>query len=89
MSADDAPVGDGKPPPAGRFTKSKSGNPRGRPKGTRNLKTDLEAELQETIQIRVGDRNARVTKQRTLVKRLMARTLNGDRRAANSLLAMI
>ena len=89
MSADDEPVGYGKPPLAGRFTRGKSGNPRGRPKGTRNLKTDLEAELQETIQIRVGDRPARVTKQRAMVKSLMAGSLNGDRRAANSLLAMI
>ena len=89
MTADDEPVGYGKPPPAGRFAKGKSGNPKGRPKGTCNLKTDLEAELQETIQIRVGDRPARVTKQRAMVKSLMAGTLNGDRRAANSLLAMI
>ena len=54
MSAEDDAGGYGKPPATGRFAKGTSGN----------LRTDLEAELKEMIQIREGDRSARVTKQR-------------------------
>lgn len=79
----------GKPPASGRFAKGKSGNPRGRPKGSRNLRSDLESELKELIQVREGSRSARVTKQRALVKRLMAGAIGGERQAANSLLTMI
>ena len=41
----DYEVGYGKPPEHTRFQPGRSGNPRGRPKGTKNLKTDLVEEL--------------------------------------------
>ena len=34
-------VGYGKPPLHSRFTRGQSGNPKGRPKGVRNFKTDV------------------------------------------------
>jgi hypothetical protein len=40
----DYQVGYGKPPKHTQFKPGKSGNPQGRPKGTKNLKTDLIAE---------------------------------------------
>ena len=81
-------VGYGKPPKATQFKKGKSGNPRGRPKGSLNLATDLTAELGETITVREDGRPRKVSKQRALIKSLMAKALQGDVRAMASLLAL-
>jgi hypothetical protein len=81
-------VGYGKPPKTTRFKKGKSGNPRGRPKGSLNLATDLTAELGEHITVREDGRPRKVSKQRALIKSLMAKALQGDVRAMASLLAL-
>ena len=81
-------VGYGKPPKTTRFKKGKSGNPRGRPKGSLNLATDLTAELGEHITVREDGRPRKVSKQRALIKSLMAKALQGDIRAMASLLAL-
>lgn len=82
-------VGYRKPPSHTRFKPGQSGNPRGRSKGTKNLKTDLLEELGETILVREGDQSRRISKQRAMVKTLVSRTLKGDARAAGHLLGMI
>ena len=79
-------VGYGKPPEATRFKPGKSGNPKGRPKGSLNLATDLSAELGEQITVREGGRQHRISKQRALVKSLMAKALQGDVRAFGQLI---
>ncbi len=79
-------VGFKKPPVHSRFRKGCSGNPKGRPKGTKNLRTDLTEVLQERITVTEGDRKVRMSKQRAVVKTLVAKTLKGDSRAATTLL---
>ena len=81
-------VGYGRPPKATQFKRGKSGNPKGRPKGSRNLATDLAAELGEPITVREDGRQRRVSKQRALIKSLMAKSLQGDVRAAAALLSL-
>ena len=81
-------VGYGKPPKARQFKRGKSGNPKGRPKGSLNLATDLTAELGEHITVREDGRPRKVSKQRALIKSLMAKALQGDVRAMASLLAL-
>ncbi len=88
-SGGDYEVGYGKPPEHTRFQPGRSGNPRGRPKGTKNLKTDLIEELGEKILIREGDQSRRISKQRAVVKAVVTRTLKGDARAAGLLLSMM
>ena len=82
-------VGFGKPPVHSRFRKGCSGNSKGRPKGTKNLRTDLTEVLQERITVTEGDRKVRMSKQRAIVKTLIAKTLKGDSRSATTLLTTI
>ena len=85
----DSEVGYGRPPQHTRFKPGQSGNRHGRSKGTRNLKTDLAEELGERIAINEGGRRRAVSKQRGMLKQLMAKALKGDVRAANTVLGLV
>ena len=85
----DYEVGYKKPPPQTRFRKGRSGNPKGRPRATKNLKTDLMEELAERISLREGTIRKRVSKQRAMVKTLTAKAIKGDTRATSAILGMI
>jgi hypothetical protein len=78
----DYEVGYGRPPQHTRFKPNRSGNPKGRPRGSQNLKTDLKEELAEHITLREGNREIRISKQRAMVKSLVAKAIKGDQRAA-------
>ncbi|MBN9597196.1 MAG: hypothetical protein IJ127_06930 [Afipia sp.] len=86
---EDDSVGYRKPPAKTRFQPGQSGNPNGRPKGSVNLKTDLRSELSERIRIREGERSLKVSKQRAMLKALVAKALKGDARAANVVLTLV
>src|SRR5580704_2715202 len=79
-------VGYKKPPEHSRFQRGQSGNKKGRPKGTKNLKTETIEELSETVRVRIGDRQVRVSKHRALMKILTLKAMKGDMRALNTLL---
>ena len=81
MAKNDYEVGYGRPPKDTQFKRGQSGNPAGRPKGTRNFKTDLVEELQEPVRITEGGKTEEVSKQRALVKRTFEKGMNGDMRA--------
>jgi Family of unknown function (DUF5681) len=74
-------IGYRRPPKNRQFQPGESGNPSGRPRGTRNFKTDLREELSEIIAFREGDREVSISKQRALIKRLITSAINGDARA--------
>jgi len=89
MARDDDSVGYGRPPKATRFAKGTSGNPSGRPRGSRDLRADLQDELAELISVNdEAGGPQRITKQRALVKAIVQKALSGDVRAVNALFAL-
>jgi uncharacterized protein DUF5681/DNA methylase len=64
-------IGFAKPPSAPRFPKGQSGNPAGRPRGSKNLSTILEQELEERVVIRENGKQRTVTKRRASMKQFV------------------
>ena len=81
-------VGYKHPPRAHQFRPGQSGNPSGRPKGARNFRSELREELSEVVTVRDGEREIQVSKQRALIKSLVAAAIEGNQRAAASVLAI-
>ena len=79
-------VGYRRPPKQHRFKKGQSGNPSGRPNGVRSFKSDLSDELAELVSIKDGNKTIEVTRQRAVIKALVSAALDGDLRAANTVL---
>jgi hypothetical protein len=86
---EDDKVGYRKPPTRTRFQPGVSGNPAGRRKGSVNLKTDLRSELSERIHVREGERSLKISKQRAMLKAMVAKALKGDARAATVVLMLV
>jgi len=84
--SDDYDVGYGKPPVHTQFRPGQSGNSQGRPKGSKNLKTDLLEELSERMKVTEGGRERHLSKQRALIKAQVARGIKGNDRAAAKIL---
>lgn len=78
-----------RPPRNSRFKPGRSGNPKGRPKGTRNLKTDLDNLLRKRVQIREDGEQRYVSRQELMLLRLFERAAKGDARAATQILGMV
>lgn len=81
-------VGYGQPPLEHRFKKGRSGNPKGRPKGSKNIKTMLENLLTARQTIRENGRKTSVQHIEIVLKQLLAKALKGDLKATHSLLEL-
>lgn len=85
----DYTVGYKNPPKSSQFHKGQSGNPHGRPKGTKNLKTDLQEELRESIRVTEGGRTVVISKQRAMIKRTIELSLKGNIQATHLVTKLI
>jgi hypothetical protein len=82
-------VGRCRPPRHTRFKKGQTGNPRGRKKGRRNLRTVVQSELNQRIRLREGDKVRAATKQEALVMTLFDGALKRDPKATVALLKLL
>jgi hypothetical protein len=82
-------VGYGKPPKQSRFTKGRSGNPRGRPKGSRNLATMIIEELTRTVSVVENGKRTKVPKIRVAVRQALNRAMAGDFKALHQIINML
>ncbi len=85
---DDYEVGYKKPPRHNQFKKGQSGNPNGRPKGSRNFATDVKATLQQGVRVTEGGKPRTVSTQFATLLRLREKALSGDGRALDRLLEL-
>ena len=79
----------GRPPMMTRFRPGQSGNPRGRPRGARNLSTIVAAALSERVAINENGRRRLITKFEATVKQLVNRAASGGARSTQLLLALV
>lgn len=79
-------VGYGKPPKASQFVPGQSGNPMGRPKGSKNFSTILQKELASRVDVKVNGKDRRITKQEAVAMQMVNRAATGDPRVTTMLL---
>src|SRR5689334_18923380 len=79
-------VGYCRPPLHSRFKPGQSGNPSGRVKGSKNLKSLFHQILNEQIPLVDGSQSKKVTKAEVLMRRLIIGALKGDSRSIMTLM---
>jgi hypothetical protein len=74
----DYPVGRGKTPEHSRYKPGQSGNPKGRPKGARNMKTEFNEEMNERVELTIDGKPRKMTKRRAVTKAAISKAAKGN-----------
>ena len=80
-------IGYKKPPAKSKFKPGTSGNPKGRPRGSKNFSTVLEEELSEHVAIIENGRQKRFSKGKVVAKHLVNQAATGDPKAMQTLIS--
>ena len=91
MAEDDAPyeVGYGRPPKSGQFKKGLSGNPTGRPKGSKNLATVVLKEARQLVRVNGPRGSRKVTKLEAALMQMGNKAAQGDLRASREFIHLV
>ncbi len=81
-------VGKGRPPAPTRWKPGQSGNPKGRPKGRKNMLAHIDSALSRKINISEGGKLRRVTSREAIAIQTATRALKGDYRSVSRVLGM-
>ncbi len=84
----DYEVGFGRPPRSAQFRKGTSGNPKGRPRGSKSLSTIVKETLDEKVVVRENGRCGRITKRAAMIKQQANKAVSGDQRAVRYLIEL-
>jgi hypothetical protein len=71
-------VGNRKPPKQFRFKPGRSGNPKGRPKGSTSFETKIQKELSKLVTVHKNGKSVKMSKLDVGVTRLVDRFMTGD-----------
>jgi len=82
-------VGYGKPPRHTRFKKGRSGNPKGKTRGSKNLSSLLSDALSEPVFVVENGRRRKITKREAMITQLVNKSAKGDPKATQIVLAML
>lgn len=82
-------TGFGKPPTSSQFAKGKSGNPAGRPKGARSMRTLLQELLDQPVTISIKGVPRQVPAKQAVLTRLMSQALTGKTQDAALFVGLI
>ena len=82
----DYEVGYGKPPKQSRFQPGRSGNPKGRPTGSRNLSTQITRALSEKVTVVKDGRRMKLTMLEVIIKQQVKQAASGNPHATRTVL---
>lgn len=82
-------VGYCKPPKSGQFKPGQSGNPKGRKKGARSLKSVVQAVAFKKVPVRTASGIKKIPQHQALVEKTMQDALQGDAKARSEIFKLL
>ncbi len=79
----DYEIGYKRPPKSGQFQPGQRANPRGRPRGSPNKKTQVEQALNKKVSVRKGNKTSKLPILQAMTEVFALQAVQGDRHAAN------